>query len=276
MKGMDLSKHFSLQSSSEVAKICDEILKDLSITFFNYIKIHHDGSRSMLTNNASWIEYFYKQRLYESDAAIDVEYLLPKGYFLWSELRTYDPAFSDGREFFNIDNGLSFVIKQKKSTVIYIFASTRDNIAINGFYLRNIDLLKRFILYFNDKAQPLIEQANEQRIILPRKQIITDRQVNTLLLTDQQRKAFLDKTDIDRFFLEEEVYLTKRQAECAVYSLNGLTSKQIGKLLNLSYRTVESYIDNVKEKLGANSKEELDQEITRAGLLDVFELQGAS
>ena len=55
MNGLDLSKHFSLNKANDVIDICDSILKDLSISYFNYIKIYKDGSRALLTNNAQWI-----------------------------------------------------------------------------------------------------------------------------------------------------------------------------------------------------------------------------
>ena len=65
----------------------------------------------MLTNNSDWIDYFYKNALDASVGAVDIEHLLPKGYFLWSEMDTKDPIYLQGRDIFNIDNGVSFVIK---------------------------------------------------------------------------------------------------------------------------------------------------------------------
>ena len=59
---------------------------------------------------------------------VDIEHLLPKGYFLWNELNQADPIYTQGREFFNIDNGVSFVVKRKDVTFLYIFASTRNKV----------------------------------------------------------------------------------------------------------------------------------------------------
>ncbi|USQ14590.1 hypothetical protein J2N86_04570 [Legionella lytica] len=108
MSGINLEKHFSLSSSSLVKDICDPLLQ--SITYFNYIKIcNNDCSRELLTNNADWINHFYKNGLYNSVGTIDIEHLLPTGYFLWSEMDEKDPIYLQGRDFFNIDNGISFV-----------------------------------------------------------------------------------------------------------------------------------------------------------------------
>ncbi len=272
MKGINLKNHFALISSYEVEQICAPILKPIGITYFNYIKIYKDGSRELLTNNAAWIGHFYSNALFETTAIVDIEYLLPKGYFLWSELKNDDKAYVQGRELFNIDNGISFVVKKKEATLLYIFASTANNYSINNFYIRNIDLLKRFILYFCDKSSFLLKKIAENRIILPHKQIINNDRLNTVNITKQERERFLRNTQIDRFFimnLDEDIYLTKREAECVFLMLDGQTAKQIAEYLNISYRTVETHYKNAKDKLNCSTKEELNKILKDSNIRDV-------
>jgi predicted DNA binding protein len=251
--GLELKNHFSLTSSFEVDALCKPALSSIGVSYFNYIKIYNDdGSRELLTNNNAWIDHFYKNSLFVSAGAIDVEHLLPKGFFLWSELDGDDPIYSQGRESFNIDNGISFVIKREDVTYLYIFASTRDNYRINNFYLRNIDLFKRFIMYFNDKASDLIKDASENRIYLPDKQIIQEDRLNRISISKEVRESFFRHTEIEKFYLKTEsdsLYLTKKQAECAFYLIAGATAKQCAQEMNISFRTVESYLSAIKEKV---------------------------
>lgn len=272
MSGIDLKNHFSLLSSHDIQQICNEILSSIGISYFNYIKIYSDGSRELLTNNAPWIEHFYKNGLYKTSGVTDIEYLLPKGYFLWSELKNDDAAYSQGRESFNIDNGISFITKTTKSTTLYIFASTSDNHTINNFYVRNIDLLKRFILYFHDKAFSLITKSSQNKIYLPEKQLIHNR-INEINITDEARENFINKTPINKFFIlnkSDNVYLTKREAECAAYMLAGATAKQIAKKLSISFRTVESYFEKMKVKLNCPTKEDLIKFILETNIHDML------
>ena len=51
--------------------------------------------------------------------------------------------------------------------------------------------------------------------------------------------------------------LSKRERECIALIARGLTAKKIAVSLNLSPRTIEHYIDNIKNKLGVFSKHEL-------------------
>lgn len=60
--------------------------------------------------------------------------------------------------------------------------------------------------------------------------------------------------------------LTARQAQCAEYLLKGKTAKEIALILNLSRRTVEYYIENIKSKFDCRSRAELI--LTLSKLLD--------
>lgn len=55
--------------------------------------------------------------------------------------------------------------------------------------------------------------------------------------------------------------LTSREKECLEYTVKGFTAKQIAKKLFLSHRTVEEYINHVKQKLGTCTKREMIQKV---------------
>lgn len=51
--------------------------------------------------------------------------------------------------------------------------------------------------------------------------------------------------------------LTNREIECLFYAVRGKTASQIGKILSISKRTVETHINNIKSKLGCVTKSDL-------------------
>ena len=55
----------------------------------------------------------------------------------------------------------------------------------------------------------------------------------------------------------QDIYFSKREAECMVYLLKGKSIKAVAKRLNLSPRTVEYYIENMKKKLDCKTKFDL-------------------
>lgn len=54
-----------------------------------------------------------------------------------------------------------------------------------------------------------------------------------------------------------KIYFTKREAECMVLLLKGKTINSVASCLDLSPRTVEYYVKNMKAKLGCKTKFEL-------------------
>jgi DNA-binding CsgD family transcriptional regulator len=54
-----------------------------------------------------------------------------------------------------------------------------------------------------------------------------------------------------------DLYFTKREAECVVWLLKGKKFSEIATILNLSSRTVEYYMKNIKAKVGCRTKLEL-------------------
>jgi len=53
------------------------------------------------------------------------------------------------------------------------------------------------------------------------------------------------------------VYFTKREAQCMIHIIGGKTNQDVAHLLQLSPRTVEFYVQNMKTKLHCRTKSEL-------------------
>lgn len=270
MPGLDLEKHFSLTSSGFIKEICEPILHSIGLTYFNYIKIYNDDcSRELLSSNPEWIKHFYKHALYETTETIAIEHFFSKEYFLWSEMDLQSPIYLHGRDFFNIDHGISFVIKRPGLTYLYIFATHRNHHNIYNVYIRDIELLRRFIHYFTDRAQVILKEVEQHKIYLPKKPNLDHAYRYDLGLSAQIKKQFFEKTKINRYFLLNEsdnLYLTKRQAECATLFIKGYTSKQISRAMGVSHRTVEGYLHDIKHKV----QDELQRVLSKDQLVKIL------
>ena len=79
------------------------------------------------------------------------------------------------------------------------------------------------------------------------------------LALNDQPKASQPKTKRSprEYFPCENSYLTRREAECVYFLLQGLTFKQIGKQLGLSHRTIEFYLKNLKIRMGYKDRHQL-------------------
>jgi len=64
-----------------------------------------------------------------------------------------------------------------------------------------------------------------------------------------------------------DLNLSKRESECLFYLIHGKTAKLIAKQLNISTRTVESYINNLKYKLNCETKNDIIDRSIELGIM---------
>lgn len=77
------------------------------------------------------------------------------------------------------------------------------------------------------------------------------------LLSQLDHKLNLQNEDYTVRHHQNTFKLTKRECECVFLLIRGKTAKEIADLLSLSKRTIESYIENIKNKMHCQSKAEL-------------------
>lgn len=84
--------------------------------------------------------------------------------------------------------------------------------------------------------------------------------INTLTPSKEPTDALLlDKRNFIFYHRKKHtpVRLSRQQALCLKLLAQGKNSKEIAKIMNISFRTVEKYIANIAEKLGCSSSKEL-------------------
>ncbi len=244
--------------NQEMYEICKP-LELLGITFFNYLKIFKDGSRIDLNSNQGITDYYY----YKSDAYIGqcVEwnpFELSEGFMLWSNFD--DKAWNVMAEVFNTTHGITFLQKHEHYCELFHFAAAKDNHRIVNFYINNQDLLKSFMLYFKDKGKKLIERAEEYKIIIQNyQQIAADfppPQNGVWGLEQHTLDQFMQQLTINRAYIpsSQQNYLTKQELICLKWAAKGKSAEEIALILNISKRTCETHLDNIKNKLNCHKQ----------------------
>lgn len=56
---------------------------------------------------------------------------------------------------------------------------------------------------------------------------------------------------------------TSRELECLQWIIDGLTAKQIARQMHISYRTVEAYVQSLKNKMKCHSKIQLISKVLK-------------
>jgi DNA-binding CsgD family transcriptional regulator len=118
---------------------------------------------------------------------------------------------------------------------------------------------------------------------------VMDRKANgqkACLLNDEEREFscidtgkndLLEKRSLAAYGLGAKygnMYFTKREAECMTWLLKGKTINSIATILNLSPRTVEYYVKNMKAKIGCRTKFELIDLVYASEFMKSVNFQG--
>lgn len=170
-----------------------------------------------------------------------------KARIIWAGLSVHQPILNKAREF-NIDHGITFVEPQQDGCEFFFIGTNVDKPQIMNKYLSHIDLLERFLDYFREKAKPLIDRAMKEKIIIPNK---FEKAPQNLICKDLDRAGFINLLNPQHFSV--------REMDCIRLLTRGYTHKMIAKELGISPRTVETYLEHIKDKTDTHTKGEVGQ-----------------
>lgn len=261
------SNHFTFTSGDLVAQICNP-LKLLGVTHFHYMKLYPDESNIQLTNHPLFLHDFYAKGLYTFGCFEYSNQCHTPGYVLSSTLNNdAQKICSFAREQYDIDHVIIVTKKNKDSWEFYHFGGSVTAVSLPGFYLSNVDLLERFILYFHAKAEKLIIQADKQRICHAANDspnlVTRNSSAQPFDGLDQQvvlRKQFLGQLPMKKFCFvdyDQKIILTARETDCTREWFKGYSAREIAQKLGISSRTVETHIMHVRGKLKCDTKSQL-------------------
>lgn len=106
----------------------------------------------------------------------------------------------------------------------------------------------------NGKIKALWSLSSEELVV---KDIENASQTEDVSISTSSKKRFEKCLKIVHDYKDMGVVLTAREIDCLYYYIHGLSSKEIAPLLNISYRTVEKNIENIKKKYDLSHKSEL-------------------
>ncbi len=263
-------KHYSRKIAGDVGEIC-EPLRGYGITFFLYARLFNDGTLLHLTQNWDALHYHYKKQHLISPP-ISNQSLGNKFFFLPSVIdhEGFNKANSDWRNLFNIDIPIYFIEHYHQYMELIIYSSTSNNHEILNFYLNNIDILEKFKFYFRDKANKLIAKSNKNKIQLPKEMYSNLGNINVSTESVIVKRKFLKHLEVKNYILpgkHQDISLSSRELDVIKELANGCTLKETGKTLDLSPRTVETHLNNLKSKLKLQRKTEIIKLISDLNLL---------
>lgn len=228
-------------------------LRILGISNFAYAKITQDQKYFRIGNHDAYTDLFFKKELYNQNKCYR-GLLTPSGFkeeqpkkaFLW-DINDKN-TFTNYRHSVNMWNGISLYNTTKDFIETWAFGGTTLDTGLSNFYLNNMDLLNKFIVYFRTVARDIIDISDQSKTmdIAFHDAIDNASKIDPAALAEFDKKISLPKYLIssDNY----EFFLTSRELEILKYKNQGFTAKEIARLFNISYRSVEDTLDYIKIK----------------------------
>lgn len=246
--------------SSQLAPLCEPFLKATGLTTFLYGRIFYDGRYIILSNNIEWVKMWLLnvptiENTYLQTALRSIPFEEPS-YYMWCT--TPGSKLTQLHNRLGIWHGFDINFRLEDSVEGWSFSTSQDRYEINNFYLNNVKIFHRFILYLREKAPSLFEIKDNDQLAIFKKN--PDLSFQSSLSHKEEVNNFLSSLPSNGYSLSINnniIKLSPREVECIFHFSQGKTAKEIAKILNISHRTVEDYIKNVKLKTGQSSKSAL-------------------
>ena len=263
------ANHALFSTENEIKDICHFYLPKLGISYFNYGRMYDDGGCCLLSNNNRVNQYLFHT---ESPVftPIPASLLNHKFFYLLPvNAGSYQKVMHDVKAYFNLSHALDFFECYAGYIDVYCFSSSNDNEQIVNVYLNGgCQLLAQFIADFKEQAKVLIEKVDKQRMYLPQHMQLNFNSTMVLPELNQNDKAVSSLNKKGHYLSGDyaHVCLTKREVDCLSKLVMGYTAKETARSLNLSPRTIETYLLNIKAKLGCCRRSEIIAIVLKHGL----------
>ena len=239
-------------------ELCEPIFQQTPINYIGLCRIYNDGTRSYLISDPVWSSEVLLKNDYHLAGTEDNLILASDAsfhpWFLSSMFSLNQETENLLRDCvrFNYGNGITLIERAADYVEFFHICADSGYEKVDEYLIHHVDVLWNFMLYLREA-------------IVKCKDV--NRAYNTRLEVDKRiiGKEIQEHMQPNHFVLEKyylgglfgEVYFTKREMDCLILSFRHLSSKQQAGQLGLSIRSVEGYLDTIRQKISCRTRQEL-------------------
>lgn len=255
---------------TKMRQICEPLQRFFGINYFTYHSLTSDGHWRPFVSRPDWADYFTENQLYLQDPLLLHPRCYESGTLLWTHL-IHDPHLQNvlkvAKDKFKMAHGFCIIEKTETGCDFFGFNAPPEHEQIYATYLQDVSVLKEFCRYFKTEAAPILKLIEQDPIPL------LDLKGKTFEEVDESpfHHSRVPKSLFLKYIrAEPSIKLSKREKECLSCYLDDLRMQDVAAKLELSVRTVEFYLANIKNKLNCWNKAELlkkGRELRALGLI---------
>ncbi len=237
------TSHPTFLIEKQVNDFCTPFFDAHGFNYFQYARMYSDGSISVLFNNANLFRHLVDLDYPSFSSFKEEEHQRKQAYwFLWDEELPWLPV-KMARDCHNLHHGLTLLRRSKNYYDMIAVALSNAKINAASYYLNKFQAIEYFIQSFEKNNTHLLHAVNSCPIQCPEHN--RDRNLYRILNPTKRIKVL------------DNAYITAQELSCLRLLLSGLTYKEIGQMLELSPRSVETYIARAKLRTGKTTKSAL-------------------
>ncbi len=258
--------HLTLTTQDDVQQICKPLLDNMPINWFICGRFYSNyGFFGLHTNSESIKQIF---ACHSCPDFGQLKFTQGKYFLLSPDIAETLSIYKDKDEYQkNLDISNQYDCYHR----LFLLNRTKSFIELTGFgmsakheqglhfLMNHFDLLENFAEYFKEKAADLLKLGDSNQLIykspgITKAKTTENEQKNEFLSANKE--TFLEQMKSNQIIIAGKK-LTPREIACLKYVCQGLTAKEAARVLNVSPRTVEAHILNIKRKLGCRNVIEL-------------------
>lgn len=257
-----------LQQSGLVNDLCRSLTEQAGITHFGYIEIHEDGSFIELESNVKNFTLLINSDV-PATCPVDILNTRPEfGIYLSDTFGSnfFPASIKKNHAQLNKEHFMQILERSneegKEVVRYYTYGTHKGNSKVNRIYVNHLDFFHQFNKYFRWRMHEFISRAEKVKV---------NDEVSTnygILLAEHNKAANMKsmlKVMPELMYTRANATVTVRQREVLTYYMQGLTAQEIAAELNLSYRTIERHLDNIRSKFKCNSRRQLLSKLLSEG-----------
>lgn len=237
-------------SCDKVRKLTQNFCESLDITVFGYVRIYNNGTVSWLTTDPEQDCFLIESESLNQDPNLDTKPALHEGCYLDLNNREFEGSdifYKERAKKFSIDHTMVVVRHQKNFVETCCFSGLTSKRSLIQLFMNKQPLFHAYMSHFTSQLDGHLLDYLKQTISLS--EFKDSYGVSTT--------PFIDEPILGACGWSNLAHLSSREKQCLMLLKTGLTHAAIGLELSLSPRTVEHYLESVKNKLGITSRSEL-------------------
>lgn len=235
-----------------ISSITRPLLDRFQVSFFGYHRISMSGDYTVLSNRLDWAEYYIENQLYLKDPFLRRPNCYSTGISLieghkkeplnWAKIEVLE--------------GVILVQKTVDAVEFSFFGGQNPQGGMVKLLLNNLPLLKTFTHYFKKKTEKLRWDQQTRGYNIPEQTPQKGENIIIPCIDSANRLQFLNAIGQEKL-VKQFNSLSPQEKACLNLIGQDLTAKEIAQRLSLSPRTVESYLNMIRNKMDCYSKREL-------------------